>query len=39
MINDETVFVLSAGASVPYGYPTGIGLREDIISLLREYLY
>jgi hypothetical protein len=30
MINDETVFVLGAGASAPYGYPTASELRDDI---------
>lgn len=32
MISIDTVFVLGAGASVPYGYPTGRKLRNDIIS-------
>lgn len=31
MIDTETVFVLGAGASVPYGYPTGDELRRLII--------
>ena len=31
MITEATVFILGAGASVPYGYPTGRGLRADII--------
>lgn len=30
MIKTNTVFVLGAGASVPFGFPTGIGLREMI---------
>ena len=30
MIGDETVFILGAGASAPYGYPIGGGLRDDI---------
>ena len=30
MISDETVFVLGAGASAPYGYPIGNELRDDI---------
>jgi hypothetical protein len=30
MINEDTVFILGAGASVPYGYPTGKGLRYYI---------
>src|SRR6185312_16677794 len=28
MINTPTVFVLGAGASAPYGFPTGAGLLE-----------
>lgn len=31
MIENKTVFVLGAGASCPYGYPSGKGLREEII--------
>ncbi|NQV14498.1 hypothetical protein HQ531_03490 [bacterium] len=31
MITKPTVFILGAGASVPYGFPTGEGLREAII--------
>jgi hypothetical protein len=31
MIKIPTVFILGAGASVPYDYPTGQGLRERII--------
>jgi len=31
MIEHNTVFILGAGASVPYGYPTGNKLRHDII--------
>lgn len=30
MITENTVFILGAGASVPYGYPTGEGLRDEI---------
>ncbi|MBN2020965.1 MAG: hypothetical protein JW749_12170 [Sedimentisphaerales bacterium] len=30
MIDKKTVFVLGAGASCPYGYPSGSQLREDI---------
>lgn len=33
MINRRTVFVLGAGASFPYGFPTGEGLVNEIISL------
>ena len=28
MINTNTVFVLGAGASIPYGFPSGAELRE-----------
>ncbi len=34
MINQNTVFILGAGASKPYGYPTGIELRDVIIKNL-----
>jgi hypothetical protein len=30
LIDKKTVFVLGAGASCPYGYPSGAQLREDI---------
>ena len=30
MINEKTVFVLGAGASCPYGYPSGKSLRKEI---------
>jgi len=30
MITTPTLFILGAGASYPYGYPTGLGLRENI---------
>lgn len=33
MITRPTVFVLGAGASYPYGFPTGEGLVNDIITL------
>ncbi len=32
MIEKRTVFVLGAGASCPYGFPTARGLRSDIIA-------
>jgi hypothetical protein len=32
MIKEKTVFILGAGAGVPYGYPTGEGLRKYIRS-------
>jgi hypothetical protein len=31
MIADKTVFILGAGASKPYGFPTALELRKDII--------
>jgi hypothetical protein len=30
MVTEDTVFILGAGASVPYGYPSGAELRLDI---------
>lgn len=32
MIEENTLFILGAGASVFYGYPTGDGLKKDIIN-------
>lgn len=32
MIEEPTVFILGAGASVPYNYPTGDGLKQFIVS-------
>ena len=32
MIKNETVLVLGAGASMPYGYPSGHGLRQMLIN-------
>lgn len=34
MIKKKTVFVLGAGASIPYGLPSGFELREAICALL-----
>ena len=34
----NTVFVLGAGASVPYGFPTGNELRTELITRSKEYL-
>lgn len=31
MITENTVFILGAGASKPYGFPTALELRKDII--------
>lgn len=36
MIKEPTVFILGAGASYPYGYPTGQELRQQICSLFIE---
>ena len=36
MIEKRTVFILGAGASCPYGFPTARGLRKEILSHLRE---
>jgi hypothetical protein len=30
MFKKKTVLILGAGASVPYGYPTGAGLVEEV---------
>jgi hypothetical protein len=35
MITTPTVLVLGAGASAPYGFPLGFGLRSEIIKELR----
>jgi hypothetical protein len=37
MFEQETIFVLGAGASWHYGYPTGEGLVEDVISMARRF--
>lgn len=36
MITSNTVFILGAGASKPFGYPTGIELREIICTNFQE---
>ncbi|WP_156096076.1 hypothetical protein [Methanobacterium sp. SMA-27] len=36
MIKTPTVFVLGAGASIPYGYPSGEKLREEICHELED---
>jgi hypothetical protein len=33
MIKNKTVFVLGAGASKPYGYPTGEELFKEVLRL------
>lgn len=37
MIDIPTLFILGAGASSPYGYPTGSELRTDIIKKSSDY--
>jgi len=32
MIKTKTLFILGAGASAPFGYPTGIELRKAILT-------
>lgn len=42
MIRQNTVFILGAGASQPYGYPTGLGLRKKILhggAVLKDCLH
>jgi len=36
MITEQTLFILGAGASKPYGFPTAYELRENIIKYFRE---
>lgn len=36
MITTPTVFVLGAGASMPYGYPSGYGLLKDIFYNIQD---
>ena len=36
MITKPTVLVLGAGASVPYDYPTGLGLKKLVVEALRS---
>jgi hypothetical protein len=36
VIFKPTVFVLGAGASVPYGFPTGYDLASKILKAFRE---
>ena len=38
MLTKQTVFILGAGASVPYGYPTGAGLKQLICFNLGYFL-
>lgn len=39
MINTETLFILGAGASKPYGYPTAVELRKDIINNFKKLFF
>jgi len=34
MLSKRTVFVVGAGASVPYGFPTGRDLVTEVLSCL-----
>lgn len=36
MITEKTVFILGAGASMPYGYPSGRQLKNQVIETLRK---
>ena len=36
MIEKRTVFILGAGASCPYGFPTARGLRKEILSTFED---
>ena len=36
MITEQTVFILGAGASAPYEYPTGAGLKDVICNRYQE---
>jgi hypothetical protein len=36
LITQQTVFVLGAGASMGFGYPSGSQLKQDIINLIRN---
>jgi hypothetical protein len=38
MITEPTLFILGAGASKPYGFPTGAELRAEIINEFRKEL-
>lgn len=38
MITENTVFIIGAGASVPYGYPTGKGLRKIICQKIPDVI-
>jgi len=37
MIREDTLLILGAGASAPYGYPTAFGLRHFIIKKFKNY--
>jgi len=37
MIENKTVLVLGAGASVPFGFPTGQGLKDQVCAQTLQY--
>jgi hypothetical protein len=40
MFNEETLFILGAGASLPYGYPLGKDLINQIIDYIKnDFIY
>jgi hypothetical protein len=36
MLKTKSVFVLGAGASAPFGFPTGVQLTQSVVTTLRE---
>jgi hypothetical protein len=36
MLKTKSVFVLGAGASAPFGFPTGVQLTQNVVTTLRE---
>ena len=36
MIEDPTVLILGAGASMPFGFPSGVMLKNEIYAILRD---
>ena len=38
MIDERTIFIIGAGASVPYGFPAGKDLSKSIIEILSDPL-
>lgn len=39
MFEKETVFILGAGASIPYGYPSGVELIKNIIEDMEDEIF